>query len=218
MPTPNLTEGNSQRWRLAQVHVDAHAEQAVVKTFSKNAIVIQEGDNSDHLYIILSGRVKVFLSDDTGKEVLLSVQGPGEYFGEMVLDDGPRSASVMITEPIRLAMVSHEQFRAYLLLHPDVAMDLILSLIRRVWILTRAVGNLAMLDVYGRVARLLLDLAVEEDGMLVVGEKLTQQDMANRVGASREMVNRILRDLKSGGYIRQEFDRIVISKKPPLPW
>ncbi|MEX0959062.1 MAG: Crp/Fnr family transcriptional regulator [Burkholderiales bacterium] len=218
MPTPNLTEGDSQRWKMAQAHVDMLAEQAVVKTFAKNTIVIQEGDHSDHLYIILSGRVKVFLSDDTGKEVLLSVQGPGEYFGEMVLDDGPRSASVMTTEPTRLAMVSREQFRAYLLLHPDVAMDLILSLIRRVRILTRAVGNLAMLDVYGRVARLLLDLAVEEEGVLVVGEKLTQQDMANRVGASREMVNRILRDLKSGGYIRQEFDRIVISKKPPLPW
>jgi CRP/FNR family cyclic AMP-dependent transcriptional regulator len=114
--------------------------------------------------------------------------------------------------------VSREQFRAYLLRHPDVAMELILSLIRRVRILTRAVGNLAMLDVYGRVARLLLDLAVEEDGVLVVGEKLTQQDMANRVGASREMVNRILRDLKTGGYIRQEPDRIVISRKPPLPW
>lgn len=218
MPTREPTENDHPRWKLPQAHVDALAEQAVVKSFPKQAIVIQEGDHSDHLYIILSGRVKVYLSDDSGKEVLLSVQGPGEYFGEMVLDDGPRSATVMTTEPSRLAMVSREQFRAYLLQHPDVAMELILSLIRRVRILTRAVGNLAMLDVYGRVARLLLDLAVEEDGVLVVGEKLTQQDMANRVGASREMVNRILRDLKSGGYIRQEFGRIVISRKPPLPW
>jgi hypothetical protein len=107
--------------------------------------------------------------------------------------------------------------RACLLLHLDMAIDLILSLIRRVQILTRAADNLVMLDVNGRVARL-LDLAVEEDGVLVVGEKLTQQDMANRVGASREMVNRILRDLKSGGYIRQESGRIVIGRKPPLPW
>jgi CRP/FNR family transcriptional regulator, cyclic AMP receptor protein len=218
MPERNPIEGESQRWQLPKAHMDALAEQATVKTFAKNTIVIQEGDLSEHLYIILSGRVKVFLSDETGKEVLLSVQGPGEYFGEMVLDDGPRSASVMTTESTRLAMVSREQFRAYLLLHPDVAMELILTLIRRVRILTRVVGNLAMLDVYGRVARLLLDLAVEENGRLVVNERLTQQDMANRVGASREMVNRILRDLKSGGYIRQELDRIVISKKPPLPW
>jgi CRP/FNR family transcriptional regulator, cyclic AMP receptor protein len=161
--------------------------------------------------------VKVFLSDDTGKEVLLSEQGPGEYFGGDSAGRRARSASVTTTEPTRLAMVSREQFRACLLLHLDMAIDLILSLIRRVQILTRAADNLVMLDVNGRVARL-LDLAVEEDGVLVVGEKLTQQDMANRVGASREMVNRILRDLKSGGYIRQEFDRIVIGKKPPLPW
>jgi CRP/FNR family cyclic AMP-dependent transcriptional regulator len=162
--------------------------------------------------------VKAYLADEEGKEVLLSTQGPGEYFGEMILDQGPRSASVMTLEPSKFSVITTDQFKKFLTEHPDAGPELVMSLIHRVRELTKTVGNLALLDVYGRVARLLLDLATEEDGEMVISERLTQQDMANRVGCSREMISRILKDLRIGGYLRMDGERIIIAKNPPRAW
>ena len=190
----------------------------IARSFPKNSIIVNEGDVTDSLYIIMEGRVKAFLSDDEGREVVLSTQGPGEYFGEMVLDQGPRSASVMTLEPSRFLMVPKEDFRDFVLKNPAFSVSLIEKLISRVRSLTENVKSLALMDVYGRVARLLLGLAEEIDGVLVIEERLTQQDIANRVGASREMVSRILKDLSIGGYIAQTRERIVLLKKPPAHW
>jgi len=192
--------------------------EGVVKAFPKHAVVVNQGDETDSLYVVLSGRVKVFLSDDSGKEVVLGTQGPGEYFGEMVLDGGPRSASVMTLEPCRFAIVPKRKFREFLRDHPGFSVHLIEKLIRRTRALTDSVESLALMDVYGRVARLLLELATEEDGKLVIDEKLTQQDIANRVGASREMISKIFKDLSSGGYVTVEGRRITINKIPPRHW
>ncbi|MEK7835342.1 MAG: helix-turn-helix domain-containing protein, partial [Pseudomonadota bacterium] len=145
----------------------------------------------------------------------LDSKGPGEYFGEMVLDEGPRSASVMTMEPCTFAVISTAVFKGLLVKHPEIALIVIKNLIRMARGLDENVRSLAMLDVYGRVSRMLLDLAVEQRGMLVIPEKLTQQEMANRVGTSREVINRILRDLTAGGYIRIEDRTIIINK--PLP-
>jgi CRP/FNR family cyclic AMP-dependent transcriptional regulator len=128
----------------------------------------------------------------------------------MVLDEGPRSASVMTMEPSQFAVISGNDFKNFLLKHPLIALHVITNLIRLARGLNENVKSLAMLDVYGRVARMLLDLAVKQDGHLVIPEKLTQKEMANRVGASREMINRILRDLTIGGYIKIEGGRITI--------
>jgi len=192
--------------------------EGVVKTFPKHAVIVNEGDETDSLYVILSGRVKVFLSDEAGKEIVLGTQGPGEYFGEMVLDGGPRSASVMTLESSRFAVVPKQKFREFLRTHPDFSVHLIEKLIRRTRALTDSVKSLALMDVYGRVARLLLELATEEEGKLVINEKLTQQDIANRVGASREMISRIFKDLSSGGYITVDSRRITINRTPPRHW
>jgi len=199
---------------LAEADLRALAERTAARSFPKNAIVVNEGDRTDSLYLILSGKVKVYLGDESGKEVILDMKGPGQYFGEMVLDDKPRSATVMTTEPSQFAVLSRADFTAFLLKHPEVALQVIRNLIRVARGLNENVRSLAMLDVYGRVARALLELAVEKDGKLVI-EKLTQKDIANRVGASREMINRILRDLSQGGYVSIEGGRIIIHKAPP---
>jgi CRP/FNR family cyclic AMP-dependent transcriptional regulator len=196
----------------------ALAERAGLRTYPKQAIIVSEGDETDSLYVVLSGRVKIYLADEHSKELILAIKGPGQYFGEMVLDGEPRSASVMTLEPSQFAILSRADFRAFLVTHAEVALQLIHNLIRVARGLNHSVRNLAMLDVYGRVARILLDLAVERDGKLVIPERLTQKDIAARVGASREMINRILRDLTAGGYVSVQDGRITINKAPPARW
>jgi len=203
---------------LSNEEVEALTRSATVRTFNKNTVVVNEGDRTDSLYVVLSGKVKVFLADDEGREVVLGTQGPGEYFGEMVLDEGPRSASVMTLEPSRFVVVSKEQFTGFLASHPDFTVRLLRKLIHRARSLTNNVRSLALLDVYGRVARLLLELAVEQGGKRVIPEKLTQQDIASRVGASREMVSLILKDLSAGGYISIAGKTITVNKEPPRHW
>jgi len=185
--------------------LDAIAARATVRNFAANAVLVTEQDESDALYIILSGRVKAYGASEDGREVIYSTQGPGEYFGEMTLDGGPRSAGA--------------ELRQFLAAQPDFALHLVLKLISLVRASTERVKSLALDDVYGRVTKLLKSLAqTEADGALVVSERLTQQDIAERVGSSREMVSRVLKPLTVGGYIEQRDGRIVLLKKLPARW
>lgn len=199
---------------------DLAALEAVIvsRSYPKNTVVVSEGDRSDTMFLILSGRVKIFVSDDDYKELALNTQGPGDYFGEMILDDGPRSASAMTLEPCRLGVLTRERFRGFLAQHPDVAIAVIRNLILRCRALTENAKDLALLDVYGRLSKLLLSLARDEDGQLVVAENLTKQAIGERIGASREMVSRIFKDLTAGGYLRTEGKKIVIQRRPPARW
>ena len=190
----------------------------VVRSYPRNAVVVSEGDRSDTLFLILSGRVKIFVSDDEHRELVLNTQGPGEYFGEMILDDGPRSASAMTLEPCRMGVLTRERFRGVLARHLEVAVAVIRNLIRRCRALTENAKDLALLDVYGRLSKLLLSLAREEEGRLVVSENLTKQAIGERIGASREMVSRIFKDLTAGGYLRMEGRTIIIQRRPPARW
>jgi CRP/FNR family cyclic AMP-dependent transcriptional regulator len=203
---------------LSEAEVRAVARRAVTRAFPKNTVVVTEGDRTDTLHIIVSGRVKIYVSDEKGKEIVLNHAGPGEYFGELVLDEGPRAASVMTLEPTRFLVVPKEDLKELVAHSPEFSLHLIRKLIRRVRLLTNDVKSLALMDVYGRVARMLLDLAVERDGSLVIEGRPTQQEMANRVGASREMVSKILGDLAGGGYIAVERDRITIARALPRAW
>ena len=191
---------------------------ATVRSFSKNAIIVNEGDETDSLYVVLSGRVKVFLLDDQGREVQLNHLGPGEYFGEITLDGGPRSASVMALEDTRCAVVRRGELLTMVEQQPEFALHIVRKLAHRVRDLTENVRSLALMDVYGRVARLLLELAEEKGGRLVICEPLTHKDIASRVGASREMISRIFSDLNDGGYLRKEVGQLVIVRKPPPRW
>jgi len=192
---------------------------AVTRSFPKNTLVICEGDRSDSLYLILSGKVKVFLSDEEGKEVTLNMQSEGEYFGELaILDEAPRSASVMTTEETKLAILSKSAFDKCMEEQPAMALTVMRGLARRLRELTENVRSLALMDVYGRVARLLLEMAEESDDKKVIKQRLTQRDIASMVGASREMVSRILRDLSVGGYITVENKIITINERLPAAW
>ena len=181
------------------------------RLYPKNTIILSEGDPSNCLYVIHSGKLKAFLADEQGREIVLNIMEPGEYFGEIALiDNEARSASVMTMEDSQLTLVTKEEFNDCLLRNPKLATPLMLGLIKRLRISTRKVGSLALLDVYGRVASTLLQLAKELDGKLVIREKLTHQEIANIVGASREMVSRIMHDLTQGGYISVDSKRQII--------
>jgi len=190
-----------------------------LRTYPKNTVFITEGDQSDSVFVVISGKVKVFVADTEGHEMILDTHGPGEYVGEMALDGNPRSASCMTLEPTTFSVVARDPIREAIRANPDFALDMIAKVIDRARLATDNVKHLALLDVYGRVARLLLNMAVEQpDGKLMIPEKLTQQEIAERVGASRDMVSRIFRDLSQGGYITVENRFITINKKPPARW
>jgi len=196
----------------------ALAARGRVQSFRKDVVIIQEGDHGDTLYVILAGRVKVFATGDNDREVVIDTHGPGEYVGEMSLDGGSRSASVMTIEPTVCSVVTRSTLRDHIAQHPDFAFDLLAKVIRRARRATMNVKNLALLDVYGRVARLLTELAVDRDGRRVVPERLTHKEVADRVGSSREMITRLFKDLAAGGYIEVE-DRLITLKRPlPPAW
>ncbi len=195
------------------------ARQGGIKPYPAKAILINEGDSTDSLFIILSGRIKVYSTNVEGREVVIATHGAGEYVGELSLDGGVRSASVMTLEPTTCSVVSGASLRDFIAAHPDFASHLVRKLIRSVREATESVKSLALEDVYARVVRLLADLAdPAENGQRRVRERLTQQGIADRVGASREMVSRIFKDLTTGGYVAQVDGRIVILKKLPAAW
>ena len=204
---------------LEEATLRANAETGVVRTFPKNTVLIHEGDSGDALYIVLSGRVKVYASNAQGREFAIAFHGAGEYVGEMTLDGGVRSASVVTIDPTVCAVVHREQFREFILKNPDFALHLIEKLINRVRATTEDVKSLALTDVYGRLVRLINTLAVPRaDGTSMVPEKLTQQAIAERVGASRDMIGKLMKDLVGGGYLAVEDRRITILKRLPPGW
>lgn len=204
---------------LAPEETEHLSSESKTRSYPAHTILISEGDSTDSLYVLLEGEVKVYVSDQQGKEVILNILGPGEYFGELaLLDDEPRSATVKTMRQTKVMVISRDDFKHSLDTHPEMVFNLIKSLIKQVRALTSNVKSLALLDVYGRIARTLLDLATEVDGKMIIEQKLTQQDIADMVGASREMVSRILKDLVSGGYITIKNKIFTINEKLPPGW
>jgi CRP/FNR family cyclic AMP-dependent transcriptional regulator len=194
------------------------APHGAARSFPKNSVIINEGDETDSLYILLAGRVKVFVSEEDGREVVLSTIREGNYFGELVLDGGPRSASVMALDPCRCFVIPLGDIQGLLDRNPLFAGHLIHMLIGRVRSLVKKVGDLALKDVYGRFSRFIDENAVERNGARAVLERLTQHDIAARIGGSREMVSRIVKDLTAGGYISVDARQITVHKKLPAQW
>ena len=190
---------------------------AVTKSFPKNSIVVTEGEFTQSLYVILSGKVTIYLRADSGKELVLDVKGPREYFGAMMLDDGPGSVSIITLRPCRFAVISMADFRKVLLDHPKIALRVIGNLIQIARGLNQNVRSL-MQSVYSRVSRMLLDLAVMRRGKLVIPEKLTQRELAARAGTSREVINRIFKDLSAAKYIKIKAEKITLLKTLPHDW
>ena len=181
------------------------------RSASRGSTIMAEGDRVDSLYIVMSGRLKVMMGEADGKEVILGILGPGEFFGEMgLIDDQPRSASVVAIEPCELLTVTKRAFRKCLLENVEVAMAVLRVVVRRLREADRKIGSLAMLDVYGRVARLLLDMSEDVDGQRIVTKRLPKQDIAKMIGASREMVSMVMRDLEISGYFEVRGSTIVL--------
>jgi CRP/FNR family cyclic AMP-dependent transcriptional regulator len=184
------------------------------RSYPRNSFILRAGEETDALYIILSGRAKVLIPDEQGREVILATLGPNEFFGEMgLLDDQPRSASVETLEACQMLRFSKSGFIACLKDNFDLAMIIINNLVKRLRAADRKIESLALIDVYGRVARLLLDQSEEIDGMWIVRSAPPKQEIARMIGASREMVSRVVKDLQLRGYIRAEKRKIYLLDK-----
>jgi CRP/FNR family transcriptional regulator, cyclic AMP receptor protein len=201
--------------RLPDALLEALAVHGNARAYRASTILINEGDAGDSLYIVLSGRLRSYASSDEGRDVVLGEHGPGEYVGELALDGGLRSASVKAVEASTCRVVQGAELRAFLADHPDFAVHLSQKLTRMVRRLTDQVKSLALQDVYGRMVRVFMELSDAQGSERVVREKLTQQDIADRVGSSREMINRVLKDLTAGGYVSVRAGRYVIHRKLP---
>ncbi len=205
---------------LSEQELEVLASSSVTRQYPKNTVIINDGDHADSLYLIDQGRVKVYCSDKNGKEFIMNTLEPGDYFGELaLLDDDRRSASVRTMEKCTFRIIYKEDFQRVITEHPNIAKVLMRNLTRSVRKLTDKVKSLALQDVYGRVTKVLTTMArPREDESLFIEERLTQQDIADRVGASREMVARILKDLTIGEYIGFEGRNIVINGKLPASY
>lgn len=193
------------------------------RSFAANTVLIHEGDEGDALYIILSGRVKAYSAGAQGREIVLDELGPGHFVGELAMDGEPRSVSIKTLEPTTCCVVQREGLDAFLVEHPEFASHLTRKLVRMVRRLTEQVKSLALQDVYGRVARVLMELSdppATGGEVRTVRQKLTQQDIADRVGSSREMVHRVMKELAIGGYVTPDENSklLVIRKKLPHAW
>lgn len=201
---------------LSESELETIESLTVSRSYPKNSVIINEGDQANAMYMVKTGKVRVYVSDNQGKEFILNTMGIGEYFGELsLLDDEKRSASVMTTESATFSIIYKEDFTKAILNNPQLALALLKNLTGRIRQLTDNVKTLALQDVYGRIRKTLMGMATEVDGEFVIEEKLTQQDIANRIGSSREMVARILKDLATGGYIESERKQFRILKKLP---
>jgi CRP/FNR family cyclic AMP-dependent transcriptional regulator len=197
----------------------ALAEHGELRRYRKGTLLIEEGDRGDSLYLVVSGRVRAYSLGSNDREITFGVYGPGEYVGEMSLDGGPRSASVITIEPTTCAVITRHTLRSHICDYPDFALELIARVIRRARLATNNARSMALLDVYGRVTALLEELAVPRpDGTRVIEERLTHAAIASRVGCSREMVSRLMKDLEIGGHLVTEGQQLVLRSRLPPRW
>ncbi|MCW9018612.1 MAG: Crp/Fnr family transcriptional regulator [Kangiellaceae bacterium] len=205
--------------QLSREEVDDILSHIHCRSFPKKTQIVTEGDDSHSLYFLLEGRVKIYLDDDNGKEIIMNIHEAGDFFGELgLIKSIPRTASVLTLEDSRLGIMPEADFRRCLASYPAFSMALIENLASRLIDATETIRKLGLMDVYRRIAVTFLNLSEEIDGVRIINEKLTQQNIASRVGASREMVARILKDLRAGGYISQESNRIILHKALPHSW
>ena len=179
------------------------------RSYPRHSFMLRAGEKSDALYIILSGRAKIVIDDGEGREVTLTTIGPSEFFGEMsLIDEKPRSASVEAIDPCEVLYISKVAFMSCLKDNFDAAMLILKSVVSRLREADRKIASLALMDVHGRVARLIMDLAKESNGNWVVDTG--SEEMARMVGASREMVSRVLKDMRDSGLIRRDKRKIIV--------
>jgi CRP/FNR family cyclic AMP-dependent transcriptional regulator len=202
--------------RLDDGELQRFAELTREKNYPKGSVIVFEDDPGDSLFVVRMGRVKVVLIGEDGREVILVVLGVGEHFGELALiDDQPRSAHVIAMEETNLLVLRRDDFRRRVEANPAVGWALLVELARRLRRADAKIHGLALLDVPGRIARLLLDFA-QEGQAETIDKPLTHQTIAHMIGASRETVSRTIRDFQNQGFIRVERRRISVSNRAAL--
>lgn len=193
-------------------------QRSIRKRYRARTVLIEQGDVANMLYVLVQGRVRVFLVGEDGKAVVLGEKGAGDCVGELaLLVEGTRTASVETLEDCEFLTLTKVAFDELMQAHPEIAVALLRDLAKRFCVLSDSLGDFALLDVYGRIAKLIRAEVVEEGDRRVTG-RLTHQDIADRVGASREMVSKILKDLRAGGYIEIVKKRIVLHRDLPARW
>lgn len=201
---------------LAPADLEEEAKRFVIRRYPKGATVANAGDRLDVFNVILSGRIQWFWRDDADHVLKRAAEGPGGHFADTTLGGEPILMSVTALEDLRVASIPIAELKALLLRHPQVAVGLMMDVVARLRRLLEATRSFTMEDVYARVVKLLLASAVENGGKRVAD--LTHAEIGQRVGATREMVGRLLRDLARGGYIESERGRITILRRPPQRW
>jgi len=195
------------------------AERGAIRHYRKGSILIEEGEAGDTLYIILAGRLRSYSVSAAGREITYGIYGPGEYLGEMSLDGGPRSASVEVLESSICSAVTRRTLERFIDEQPQFAMFLLRQVIRKARAATMSAKQMALNDVYGRLALLLDSLAKPQpDGTRLVAERLTHHQMAAMLGCSREMVSRLMKDLERGGYVLPNGRGWVVAPTLPKRW
>ncbi len=203
----------------SQPRLHALARLGVIRRYRRGTVLIDEGDAGDTLLILLAGRLRIYATDATGREVVFGICTAGDYVGEMSLDGGPRCATVATMDPSIVSVVNRLTVKQYIASEPEFAFDLLARVIRRARLATESTRNMALMNVYGRVAHMLESSAViDDDGTRFVPDRLTHREIAGRVGASREMISRIMKDLSDGGYVQSHRDRIVLQRRLPAEW
>jgi len=200
---------------LSDEDITSLAHLALRKRYPKDTVVFFENEEGDFFFTILEGRIKVTILGDDGREVILSVLGPGDFFGEMaLLDNEPRSATAIAVEESELLSLHRSDFQSVLNDNKSITSALIRVLSARLRRANHQISTLALLDVYGRVARVIVDMAREEGKRLRDGRiafrRATHQEIANRIGTTRETVTRMLKDLERQGLIHVEGKEIVV--------
>ena len=207
---------------FAGLSIDALTElSALMKevSFKKNSLVITQGEKTRSVFVISSGRLKVFANNEDGDQTIFTFMGAGDFFGELsLLDDAPRSASVIAVVDSKGFSLSHANFLAFLNNHPEICPSMFKALTTRIRQMDQTICDLTSRDIYGRLIQILYKEAEhQEDGTLIT-QRLTHQDLAEMIGSSREMVSRIFTDLRKGGYISVDKKRVLIEKKLPRHW
>ncbi len=188
-----------------------------VQEFDTGDILLREGEVSSQLYVLLSGKLKVFASQGKGRELVYNTLLPGEYFGELALDGGPRSASVQALQASRCLVLATETLHELIQTEPEFAVHLITKLMRLLRRSTQKLKSLALDDVRSRVLSLIEEEAINAGGIRHLPKSFTQRDIAHRIGATREMVNHVLQDLTRGGFMAKDAHYGLILKRLPGP-
>ncbi len=207
---------------MQAVHIELIKKLAAAghtRKFRKGTILMHEGELGASLCVVITGKVRVFLASESGKELTLGVHGPGEFVGELSLDGGPRSASVEAFEGCQCSIVPLEAVKAFLRNEPDFSWLLLNRLIQRVRATTETSRSVALMDVYGRLKSLFSSMGEKApDGQIVLPPNFTQLEISKHLACSREMISKLLRDLETGGYIRASRAKITLVKPLPERW